>query len=40
MTGQGAGTAAAVSVKEGVPAAEVNIKKVQEALEKQGVRVF
>jgi FAD-dependent pyridine nucleotide-disulfide oxidoreductase len=40
VTGQGAGTAAAVSVKEGVPAAEVNIKKVQEALEKQGVRVF
>lgn len=40
VTGQGAGTAAAISVKEGVPAAEVDIKKVQKALEKQGVRVF
>jgi hypothetical protein len=40
VTGQGAGVAAAVSVKTGVGCGEVNIKEVQKALEKQGVRVF
>lgn len=40
VTGQGAGVAAAVSVKEGVPARDVDIKKVQAALERQNVRVF
>ena len=40
VTGQGAGVAAAVSVKEDVPAAKVDIKEVQKALEKQNVRVF
>lgn len=38
--GQGAGVAAAVSVKDRVAAADVDIKKVQKALEKQNVRVF
>lgn len=40
VTGQGAGVAAAVSVKENVPTSKVDIKKVQEALKKQNVRVF
>lgn len=40
VTGQGAGVAAAVSVKDGVRCSEVDIKRVQEALEKQGVRIF
>lgn len=40
VTGQGAGVAAAISVKDDVPTSKVNIKKVQEALEKQNVRVF
>jgi hypothetical protein len=39
VTGQGAGVAAAVSVKDKVSCAEVNISKVQQALEKQDVRV-
>ncbi|WP_022665547.1 FAD-dependent oxidoreductase [Desulfospira joergensenii] len=39
VTGQGAGTAAAVSVKEKVSSARVNIQRVQEALKKQGVRI-
>jgi hypothetical protein len=39
VTGQGAGVAAAVSVKEGVAAGEVNIDHVQQALLKQGVRI-
>jgi len=38
VTGQGAGIAAAVSLKENVPCREVDITKVQKALEKQGVR--
>jgi hypothetical protein len=38
VTGQGAGAAAAVSVKENVTCREVDITKVQKALEKQGVR--
>lgn len=40
VTGQGAGVAAATSVKDDVKVSEVNIKKVQEALQKQNVRVF
>lgn len=40
VTGQGAGVAAAVSVKTGVECGSVNINKVQKTLEKQGVRVF
>lgn len=39
-TGQGAGVAAAVSIKENVPTSKVDIKKVQDALKKQGVRIF
>ncbi len=40
VTGQGAGVAAATSIKEDVPASKVNIKKVQDALERQNVRVY
>jgi hypothetical protein len=40
VTGQGAGVAAAVSVKTGVECRAVNINQVQKALEVQGVRVF
>ena len=40
VTGQGAGVAAAVSIKEGVNCRAVDIKKVQRALKKQGVRLF
>jgi hypothetical protein len=39
VTGQGAGIAAAVSLQEGVTPAEVNIKKVQREIKKQGVRI-
>jgi hypothetical protein len=39
VTGQGAGTAAAVSVKDGVPTTKVNMERVQKALKKQGVRI-
>ena len=39
VTGQGAGIAAAVSVKDGVPCAQVNISRVQKALRKHGVRI-
>jgi len=39
VTGQGAGTAAALSVKDGVSCREVNISKVQNALKKQAVRI-
>jgi len=39
VTGQGAGVAAAVSVKDNVTCREVNIRSVQKALEKQGVRI-
>jgi hypothetical protein len=38
VTGQGAGIAAAVSLRENVTCREVDIRKVQKALEKQGVR--
>ena len=40
VTGQGAGVAAAISLKEKVNVADVDIKKVQDALKKQNVRVF
>ncbi len=40
VTGQGAGVAAAVSVKDDVGSSAVDIKRVQQALEKQGVRIF
>jgi len=39
LTGQGAGTAAAVSIKEGVSPRAVNVNNVQKALVKQGVRI-
>jgi hypothetical protein len=39
VTGQGAGVAAAVSVKDGVDVGEVNIGRVQKALVRQGVRI-
>ena len=39
VSGQGAGVAAAVSVKDGVDVADVNIGHVQKALVKQGVRI-
>lgn len=38
VTGQGAGVAAAVSVKTGVSTQNVNVDQVQKALKKQGVR--
>jgi ribulose 1,5-bisphosphate synthetase/thiazole synthase len=39
VTGQGAGVAAAVSIKDKMTCREVDIKNVQKALEKQGVRI-
>jgi len=39
VTGQGAGVAAAVSLKDGVTCREVRVPSVQKALEKQGVRI-
>ena len=39
VTGQGAGVAAAISVKDGVNCGDVDIKRVQKALTKQGVRI-
>jgi hypothetical protein len=39
VTGQGAGVAAAVSLKDGVTCREVAVPTVQKALEKQGVRI-
>jgi len=39
VTGQGAGTAAAVSLKEGLGTHDVDVKVVQEELLKQGVRI-
>ncbi len=39
VTGQGAGVAAAVSVKDGVTCREVNMNSVQKSLRKQGVRI-
>jgi ribulose 1,5-bisphosphate synthetase/thiazole synthase len=40
VTGQGAGVAAAVSVKDGVSSDAVDVKRVQRALQKQGVRIW
>jgi ribulose 1,5-bisphosphate synthetase/thiazole synthase len=40
VTGQGAGVAAAVSVKDGVSCSEVDVKHVQRALQRQGVRIW
>jgi len=39
VTGQGAGVAAAVSIKDDVPCSRVNIVEVQKVLKKQGVRI-
>jgi hypothetical protein len=39
VTGQAAGTAAAVSIKGGVDCAKVDIMQLQNALENQGVRI-
>ena len=39
VTGQGAGVAAAVSVKDNVTCRRVDIRTVQKALVKQGVRI-
>ncbi len=39
VTGQGAGVAAAVSLKDNVKCSDVNISKVQKRLKKQGVRI-
>jgi len=39
VTGQGAGAAAAVSVRQGVSTAEVSLEAVQAELQKQGVRL-
>ncbi|MBN1660273.1 MAG: FAD-dependent oxidoreductase [Anaerolineae bacterium] len=40
VTGQGAGVAAAVSVKDRIGSGKVRIARVQDALERQGVRIF
>jgi hypothetical protein len=40
VSGQGAGVAAAVSIKDGVTCSQVNIERVQKALKRQGVRIF
>ncbi len=40
VTGQGAGTAAAVSIKENVTCSQVDIGRLQQALKKQGVRIY
>jgi hypothetical protein len=39
VTGQGAGVAAAVSIKDGVNSSQVNIERLQKALKQQGVRL-
>jgi hypothetical protein len=39
VTGQGAGVAAAISVKDGVNCRDVGIRRAQKALKKQGVRI-
>jgi hypothetical protein len=39
ITGQGAGIAAAVSIKDNVPCRQVDISKVQKALKKQDIRI-
>jgi len=40
VTGQGAGVASAISVKDNVRCSTVNVKRVQKALKRQGVRIF
>ena len=40
VTGQGAGVAAAVSIKDNITSSAVNIQKVQNALKKQNVRIL
>jgi hypothetical protein len=40
VTGQAAGVAAAVSIKDDVTCGAVEIKRLQEALARQGVRIF
>ena len=40
VTGQGAGVAAAVSVRDQVRCGEVDIERVQRALQRQGVRIY
>ena len=40
VTGQGAGVAAAVSLKDGTSPRHVDIERVQRALRSQGVRIF
>lgn len=40
VTGQGAGVAAAVSLKDGTSTGQVDIGRVQTALQRQGVRIF
>jgi hypothetical protein len=39
VTGQGAGVAAAISLKQGLSCRQVDVSRVQKALEKQGVRI-
>jgi hypothetical protein len=39
VTGQGAGVAASVSLKDGVPCREVDLSRVRKSLERQGVRI-
>ncbi|RLD08805.1 MAG: hypothetical protein DRI65_01230 [Chloroflexota bacterium] len=39
VTGQGVGVASALSIKDGVKSADVNTQKLQESLQKQGVRL-
>jgi hypothetical protein len=39
VTGQGAGAAAAVSIKDGVDAAEISVARLQAELKRQGVRL-
>ncbi len=39
VTGQGAGTAAAISIKDDVTCRRVDVAKLQKALERQGVRI-
>jgi hypothetical protein len=40
VTGQGAGVASAVSIKDGVDSSAVDVKRIQAALQRQGVRIF
>jgi len=40
VTGQGAGVAAAISIKNQTTCRNVDINKVQKTLEAQGVRIF